>query len=341
MTRSRRAATLACGALLAAATGCGDGSDGADGPIGAVAMQASSAAAGSACARPYAADSPWNRPIGKVSGRPAGLTERLSSDPTQYTYPVYEVTRSTPLQIVHYEDWYSQVVDGGRRLINRRFQDAARRIAHVPVPPEAEAAAGSDAQVILIDRDTGAEWNMSHFDRDPDGGYRALNVGRYDTAWSAVPPLDGNGQPYFLRGAKIPYLAGLVRPCEIARGRIDHALAFAYPHPTPRWVYPATDSDGDTPVGEGLPEGTRLQLDPSLSADTLKSKWRCTGPCLTIARALQRYGMYLIDGGGRSKVMLEYEGTAHWGDAISRSTPSAIRVERIRIVPPPSRPRRR
>lgn len=336
-----RSALLAGGALLGVATGCGAPIEHGGPPIGAPAMQAPSTVRGTGCARPYADNSPWNRPIGKVSGRPAGLTDRLTSDPTQYTYPVYEVSRSTPRQAVRYEDWYSQVVHGGRRLINHRFHDASRRIAHVPVPPQAEAAAGSDAQVILVDRDTGAEWDMSHFGRDSDGGYRALNVGRYDTAWSAVPPLDGNGQPYFLRGAKIPYLTGLVRPCEIARGRIDHALAFAYPHPTPRWVYPATDSDGVTPVGEGLPEGTRLQLDPSLSAHTLRSKWRCTGACFTIARALQRYGMYLIDGGGRSKVMVEYEGTAHWRGAISDSTPSAIRVESIRIVPPPSRPRRR
>jgi hypothetical protein len=61
------------------------------------------------------------------------------------------------------------------------------------------------------------------------------------TGWSAAPPLDDNRQPYFLRGAKIPDLAGLVRPCEIARGRINHALAFAYPGTT----------------------SNRLQLDPS------------------------------------------------------------------------------
>jgi hypothetical protein len=339
MTANRRAAVLAGGALVAALAGCGETGRGETPPSAAVPFYGSSAAEGSSCARPYADDSPWNRPIGKVRGRAAGLTEPLSSDPTQYTYPVYEVTKRTPLQPVRYEDWYSQVVDGGRRLINHRGTDASQRIAQVPVPPGAGAAAGSDAQVILLDRDSGAEWDMSHFTGDEADGYRALNVGRYDTAWSAVPPLDRNGQPYFLRGAKIPYLAGLVRPCEIARGRIDHALAFAYENPTPRWVYPATDSDGGTAVEAGLPEGTRLQLDPSVSAHTLTSQWRCSGPCLTIARALQRYGMYLIDGGGRSKVMVEYEGTARWGGAISASTPSAIRVEHIRIVAPPSRRR--
>ena len=178
---------------------------------------------------------------------------------------------------------------------------------------------------------------MSQFRRTADGTYDVSNVGRYVTTWSAVPPRDDNRQPYFLRGAKIPYLAGLVRPCEIARGRISHALAFAYPGTTPKWVYPATHSDGTTPVGEGLPTGTRLQLDPSVSAATIKRRWRCTGACFTIARALQRYGMYLIDSSGRSKLIMEYDRTANWNGAVTASTPSRIPVGRFRVVPPPSR----
>jgi hypothetical protein len=128
-----------------------------------------------------------------------------------------------------------------------------------------------------------------------------------------------------------------VRPCEIARGRIRHALAFAYPGTTPNWVYPATHSDGRTPVGAGLPMGTRLQLDPSIGVQTIKDEWGCTGPCLTIARALQRYGMYLIDTSGRSKLMMEYDRTAGWKGVVTASTASAIPVEHLLIVPPPRR----
>jgi Bacterial Ig domain/Phytase len=73
------------------------------------------------------------------------------------------------------------------------------------------------------------------------------------------------------RRAGVPYLAGLVRACELARGRIEHALAFAYDFPTAEYVFPATKSDGnawdgveddlDSHPGD-VPEGTRLQLDP-------------------------------------------------------------------------------
>jgi hypothetical protein len=85
--------------------------------------------------------------------------------------------------------------------------------------------------------------------------------------------------------------------------------------------------------------GTRLQLDPTVDARTIEREWKCTGPCLTIARALQRYGMYLIDTSGRSKLIVEYEGTARWQGAITASTPSPIPRDRLRIVPPPSRRR--
>lgn len=330
MIARARVAAWASGVLLLAGLGACSAEESA--PIA-----TSSLAASGPCTRPYADSSPWNRPIGNVQGRPAGLTDPITSDPSGYTFPVYEVTRRTPLRTVRFEGWYSRVTAGGTRLVNVRAGggNGSSGLARIPIPKRAMPAAGSDAQMILVNRDTGEEWDLSQVRRASDGSYDASNVGRYVTRWSAVPPRDRNLQPYFLRGAKIPYLAGLVRPCEIARGRINHALAFGYPHPTTQWVYPATHSDGKAPPGEGLPMGTRLQLDPSVSAGTIKDRWGCTGACFTIARALQRYGMYLIDGSGRSKLMVEYDATAKWDGVISGTTPSAIPADRFRIVPPP------
>jgi hypothetical protein len=328
--RARWRVAVACGALLAALSACNGGGNGA------ATFAASSLEVRGSCKRPYAADSPWNVPVGRVQGRPAGLSDRLTSDPSQYTFPVYEVTSRTPLRTVRYDGWYSRVFAGGTRLVNVRAGESGGT-ARVPIPAHARAAAGYDSQVIIVNRDTGEEWDLSFVTRRPDGSYDASNVGHYETTWSAVPPLDDDDKPYFLRGAKIPYLAGLVRPCEIARGRINHALAFAYPDTTSSWVYPATHSDGKQPAGAGLAMGTRLQLDPSISAQTMRRRWGCTGPCLTIARALQRYGMYLIDTSGRSKLMVEYDKTAKWKGVVTAATPSAIPVDHLRIVPPPRR----
>jgi hypothetical protein len=287
----------------------------------------SAAAASARCDRPYADSSPWNVPIGRNPSYDTGsrtyvanLGNRLSSDPTQYTYPVYEVTPGTPREAVRLSGLYSNVTGNGRRL--DRQSDAT---ISLPIPSDARASAGSDSSIVIVDRRTGDEWGIWRLKRE-SGGWTGTNGYHYSIRWSAVPP-SGFGS----RGSGVPYLAGLVRPCEIARGRIEHALAFAYDFPTGQVVYPATKSDGKGAVGSDVPEGARLQLNPSLSARRIRS-WGCKGACLTIARALQRYGMYVIDNSGRPKVMLEDEGTARWGGAVSSKTVKPIPLNAFRVL---------
>jgi hypothetical protein len=286
-----------------------------------------SAAAGRSCARPYSASSPWNTPISGKAGHADGLpvSGPLTSDPTQYTYPVYEVGPHTPKQKLRIDGVYSNVTAGGLQLAISQGVTVP-----VPIPRSAQAAAGSDAQVVLIDRSTGDEWGTWQLHRDGKG-FSAENGYHYNTRWSAVPPRSPDGQPFGSRGAGVPYLAGLVRPCEIARGRIDHALAFAYDSPGPQHTYPATKSDGTGSGASALPEGTRLQLNPSLSARRIRS-WGCRHVCLMVARALQRYGMFVIDSSGRPKVMFEYAGTARWDGRVHASTVSPIPIHELRVV---------
>jgi hypothetical protein len=201
----------------------------------------------------------------------------------------------------------------------------------MPIPEGAAPAAGSDGQLIIVNRDTGDEWGVWRLRRESGGAWTATNATHYNIRWDAVPPRDRGGRPFFARGAGIPYLAGLVRPCEIRRGRIEHALAFAYDYPTPDYVHPASKSDGKSTDPRDLPEGSRLQLDPSLSERRIRS-WGCAGPCLTIARALQDYGMYVVDNGGRPKVMLEYEGTARWSGLVDSTTVRPIPLSHFRLL---------
>ena len=316
-------------------------------PAPAGGVPGSSGAGATACSRAYSSSSPWNTPVpSDVAVDPASAAKvatmdpagaKLTSDPTQYTFPVYYADATTPrVPVTHVDGWFSDVRTVGTSLLNSRHRDPAQRVATMPIPPETTAADGYDAQIVVIDTVTGEEWDASHFTRDASG-YHAWNIGRYNTAWSAVPPLDVNGNPYWIRGPGIPYLAGLIRPCEIEQGRIDHALAFAYPETTTDFVYPATRSDGQSASGHGMAEGTRLQLSPSISDTTIKDTWRCTDACFTIAKALQRYGMYIADSGGRPKIMPEYEGTAHWNGALTDKTPSPIPLSAFRVVAPPAR----
>jgi hypothetical protein len=186
--------------------------------------------------------------------------------------------------------------------------------------------------MIMIDPRTGDEWGFSQATEDPaTGAWTGWNAYRYNIRWSGVPPYDATGRSFIPRGAGVPYLAGLVRPCELERGRIDHALAFAYDFPTTEFVYPASKSDGSSAGSPDMPEGARLQLDPALTEADLAALG-CTGHCLTIARALQVYGMYIIDNSRRPKVMLEYEGTAGWGGAVTASTVSPIPMSSFRLL---------
>jgi hypothetical protein len=238
------------------------------------------------------------------------------------------VSGSTPRRTVSVSGWFSNVTNDGRTLVNRGGGTVS-----LPIPPGAAAAAGSDAQIILIDHDTGDEWGASHFQRS-GSGFSAWNVYHYNTRWSGVPPSTSSGGAFANRGAGVPYLAGLIRPCEIAAGRIDHALAFAYDSPTGRFIPPATKSDGASDDPRDLPEGARLQLDPSITPAQLQA-WGCTATCATIARALQVYGMYVIDNSGRPKVMAEFEGTAQWNGTITSKTVSRIPLSAFRYVAGP------
>jgi myo-inositol-hexaphosphate 3-phosphohydrolase len=301
-------------------------------PLGDVVRPDNTEAPSVPCTRPYSDASPWNARIGPAPAydpesdqRVAVLQGQLSSDPTQYTYPVYVVSPVTAPTTVSLSGWYSNVADE-TTLLNQRGGTAA-----LPLPPGAQAAAGGDAQIVLLNPATGEEWGASRLEQLADGTWHAWNAYHYNTRWSAVPPHDASGNPFFLRGAGIPYLAGLVRPCEIARGRIDHALAFAYDFPTREYVYPATKSDGGSTDPLDLPEGARLQLDPTLSDDDIRA-WGCDGACLTIARALREYGMYVIDNSGRPKIMVEYEGTAGWDGLIDSHTAEPIPLSAFRLL---------
>jgi len=128
--------------------------------------------------------------------------------------------------------------------------------------------------------------------------------------WSASTanalPLDGDGiYPFAASPSASGFAsaAGMIMPGELEAGRIDHALAFTMGKTkTGGPVAPATGSDGDSSEPGAIPEGARLQLDPDLDLDSLGLK-----PYeRTIAEALQRYGMLLVDSGGAVAVRVQH-----------------------------------
>jgi hypothetical protein len=233
-----------------------------------------------------------------------------STDPVTSSMPAGVGAVRSPLPV---RNAYADFFVGEQIVIGKGTRDAEKaRIRSLPDP----------GHMVLARRTT-----RRHLAGEHVWGIGATNGYHYNTRWSGVPP-----SGFASRGAGVPYLAGLVRPCEVAQGHIDHALAFAYPRTTAQFVFPATKSDGHAPSGQGLPEGARLQLDPSISDSVITSTWGCSGACYTIAKALQRYGMYVVDTGGHPKIIIEYEGTAHWGGRITSATVSSIPVSSLRLL---------
>ena len=133
------------------------------------------------------------------------------------------------------------------------------------------------------------------------------------------------------RAAGVPLIAGLIRPEEIKQGKIAHALVFAYYTPK-RGIYvqPASNSDGMSTRSGAIPEGARLQLDPSLDIDKLKLK----PAARIIAKALQEYGMYLGDAAGGFSLYAEvFPGKKNkWEGILDNFALFNIPTEKFRVL---------
>jgi hypothetical protein len=260
---------------------------------------------------PFTVDSPWNTPIAADAVADPdsdamvsliAANGRLRSDPAQYTFPVYFADPTTPRVTMSCTDGaYTINLDG------TRTSSGTKQVADVPIPAGATPSPGRDAQMVVIDRITGDEYDIWIAYPDTCRIMTKYVQGVYRGAAEATYPS---------RGAGVPYLSGLIRPWEIAQGHIDHALALG--HPTldhARCVWPASKSEG-TIDWAGIPAGALIQLDPTLDVDTIPGL-SVTGRI--IARALQVYGAYLVDTSGSNKLYTESSITAAWGGAANPS----------------------
>lgn len=252
----------------------------------------------------YSSDSPFNQPIAadaEIDPNSAAYIERLQDaaplliNLKQYTAPVYIAGASTARYDV-------------RLPCGTYWEIGVTRLLDVPIPDWAEP--GNDASGSITPRgcgeDSDRDNNMVVLDLDSRCEYdfwqmRYVN-GKWKASWGNAISMDSSGvYPAGLstRGSGFAFLGGFIWPDELEKGQINHALVFAYPF-TKRGgpVAPATDSDGTSRGTRALPEGARLRLDPTLDLDSLD----LTPAKRTIAKALQEYGMYLVDNGGESGI---------------------------------------
>ena len=287
-------------------------------------------AAGSSCVRPYSDSSPWNTAIGgdpayaPDSGRRVGqINGELSSDPSQFTYPVYTAARSRPVTKVKVLEAISKIRRGGAALSNRK-----RGTLRIPLPKGARASTQT-GQLIVVDPKSGEEWGVFGLGRQ-GRGWTALFGYKFSTKTDGVPAIGKDGGGLAAR-AGVSYLAGLVRACEIASGKIDHALALAFGSASIAHITPLRGTNGSDGSPDALQVGARLQLDPDLSQADL-AELGCAGACYTMAQAMQEYGAFVVGRSGRPKIYVEHNFTARWRGAVRADTVSAIPVDRLRVL---------
>jgi serine/threonine-protein kinase len=172
----------------------------------------------------------------------------------------------------------------------------------VPLPPGGalegedgyECRSDGDCHLIVVDRSRMHLFEMWRADLRA-GVFRGGCLAVWDM--TRVYPASGRGeQCTSADAAGYPIAPLLFSADEVAAGRIDHAIRFILPNATIRageYVHPATHGTRATRGGpEAPPYGARLRLRADYPLDTLPSE-----AARVVARAMQRYGMVLADGG--------------------------------------------
>jgi hypothetical protein len=191
----------------------------------------------------------------------------------------------------------------------------------MPLPAEALPAVGTDGQLVVINVDTGEEWGLNKGYVDGLGNWFAGGVYRYSVENSGIPP-EGFGQ----RGAGIGQLAGIIRRCEVERGRIDHAVTLAYDFPCraevcerngwPAAVPPFRKTDGRGQSQYDIPEGARLAIRPEISHEEIIEACDEVKGCVVWALNMQEYGGFIVDNSGHPKTYAEGNPTANWDRSV-------------------------
>lgn len=166
----------------------------------------------------------------------------------------------------------------------------------VPIPKGTEIPPGSDGQIAILDPKTGQAFGIWQAKYN-----RKTNT--WSGSWGGMTPINGNGidTSGSTTATGIARYAGVITTAEFsaavaANTGINHALAVSSNIAGPGFVGPAIKSDGTNLAGVAvpMPEGYRIQLDPSIDVDAIPG---ITPAEKVIAKTLQTYGAYVVDQG--------------------------------------------
>jgi hypothetical protein len=233
---------------------------------------------------PFASDSPWNLPLGKAaafSKRTDPTTQLLTADDAtvwmnseEYSIPVVRASEDDPSVAV----------------VARTSETAPTQpftTIDVKLPQGVRPARGTDGHLLVISPDADHVDEFYQFERSTGGATATYHV-RTDLRGTGV----GEGGVRAYGGSA---LGGLVRDSELLDGSIPHALALALTNdqlgPGPVWPATNEDTGGAEQYAGAIPMGTLVAIPPRVDITDLG----LTPSGEAVARALQRYGAYVVD----------------------------------------------
>lgn len=278
---------------------------------------------------PFAASSPWNKPIpgnATATADSATVISRLSEigkpmdrwigvggSSSDFEHPRYYFARGDPfvrvkLKAGQRDPSKAETAEANMEARKRKVSPLHNLL--IPMPAIAAPAAGSDGHLSILTA------NLA-YDMWKANGW-APGEGRYGAYAGAVFDLSGDGRSlsgHAATASGVSLLAGAIRLCELEAGHIPHALAICV-----RWaragVFEASVANGsaskDPAVTAGDANdlkypitGSRLQLTYSKAEIQALSQpaW-----VKTILEAMREYGMIVIDtSGGTNTWWFQFE----------------------------------
>lgn len=270
----------------------------------------------------------WNQPLPpnpEIHERNDEWIKMMANDPSKhpgfginlncFTLPIYEINDSTPRHTVHQRELSQLELDTFKRWEKNLYLSG--KLSHgpdfgdnIPIPDDAMPDPCGDSHIAIIDRKNGWAWDMWGAKKDDSGQWSSFTGMKYRLYGPGVFPLEHfqdvkNGESIHFYGpskaAGVPAIAGTIMYHEVEARAINHKIAAACRFVAYReHVYPpAIWNDGGTKGG--IPEGSIIQLDPSLDLD----QFDLTEGEKTVAKALQQYGMVICDFAGGNVLSAE------------------------------------
>ena len=311
---------------------------------------------------PFAATSPWNYPIGSNAiyaltnlGGTGKHFGAMQFQGNQYTTAVYIAQSTDPILNLRRTDRTS--TGGGSFIYSTNTFSRHVPSGAASSPGENQISIISPDHLIAFEGNTNNAGTLSgnpisigaaevNLDLKGNGWNQAATMSMwYNSGDEATPPpnspynINGKLMPTdgIVTGAGLPWLGGLIRSGELTNG-INHAMAGQinpdYYNRNAAWgfahVWPATNDEAGSftfATSGNIYEGSLLAIPASVNLAAIGLQ---TTQGMNIARALQRYGIYLRDSDPTAGTSIDLENDANMAGEIPTS--SAFLADLNRLV---------